>query len=188
MAERGHSLESIKASIEARKPDFDAYIGTIPISSSACSWVYHRFLYTLHPQLSCCSNRWLFQFLNANLMFYIYIVRSTEAICWCCDWSIANTADSWWQWRKGFKSKVDNERGSEEFQPCLPVWWRLYYLMDSLWKEVDMFLPWHQILLWPWHLLWQWGIYLPYFNILPKTNLVFKNLSLTRTRDLFSYI
>ena len=26
MAERGHSLESIKASIEARKPDFDAYI------------------------------------------------------------------------------------------------------------------------------------------------------------------
>ena len=24
MAERGHSLESIKASIEARKPDFDA--------------------------------------------------------------------------------------------------------------------------------------------------------------------
>ena len=29
MAERGHSLESIKASIEARKPDFDAYIGNI---------------------------------------------------------------------------------------------------------------------------------------------------------------
>lgn len=29
MAERGHSLESIKASIEARKPDFDAYIGRI---------------------------------------------------------------------------------------------------------------------------------------------------------------
>ena len=29
MAERGHSLESIKASIEARKPDFDAYIGKI---------------------------------------------------------------------------------------------------------------------------------------------------------------
>ena len=27
MEERGHSLESIKASIEARKPDFDAYIG-----------------------------------------------------------------------------------------------------------------------------------------------------------------
>lgn len=27
MAERGHSLESIKASIAARKPDFDAYIG-----------------------------------------------------------------------------------------------------------------------------------------------------------------
>ena len=26
MKERGHSLESIKASIEARKPDFDAYI------------------------------------------------------------------------------------------------------------------------------------------------------------------
>lgn len=30
MAERGHSLESIKASIEARKPDFDAYIGKSP--------------------------------------------------------------------------------------------------------------------------------------------------------------
>lgn len=30
MAERGHSLESIKASIEARKPDFDAYIGKPP--------------------------------------------------------------------------------------------------------------------------------------------------------------
>lgn len=27
MAERGHSLESIRASIEARKPDFNAYIG-----------------------------------------------------------------------------------------------------------------------------------------------------------------
>lgn len=27
MKERGHSLESIQASIEARKPDFDAYIG-----------------------------------------------------------------------------------------------------------------------------------------------------------------
>merc|ERR1719269_240383 len=26
MEERGHSLESIKASIESRKPDFDAYI------------------------------------------------------------------------------------------------------------------------------------------------------------------
>ena len=26
MAERGHSLDSIKKSIEARKPDFDAYI------------------------------------------------------------------------------------------------------------------------------------------------------------------
>ena len=26
MAERGHSLESIKASIEARKPDFDSFI------------------------------------------------------------------------------------------------------------------------------------------------------------------
>lgn len=31
MAERGHSLESIKASIEARKPDFDAYIGKISL-------------------------------------------------------------------------------------------------------------------------------------------------------------
>ncbi|KAL8257681.1 hypothetical protein R6Q59_029722 [Mikania micrantha] len=27
IAERGHNLKSIKASIEARKPDFDAYIG-----------------------------------------------------------------------------------------------------------------------------------------------------------------
>ncbi|KAK3005626.1 hypothetical protein RJ639_017675 [Escallonia herrerae] len=38
MAERGHSLESIKASIEARKPDFDAYIGIIllPHSLTRC--------------------------------------------------------------------------------------------------------------------------------------------------------
>merc|ERR1712032_418575 len=28
MAERGHSLEAIQASIESRKPDFDAYIDT----------------------------------------------------------------------------------------------------------------------------------------------------------------
>jgi hypothetical protein len=27
--------------------------------------------------------------------------RSTEAIRRCCDWSSANPADSWWQWRKG---------------------------------------------------------------------------------------
>ena len=27
MKERGHSLESIKASIESRKPDFDAFVG-----------------------------------------------------------------------------------------------------------------------------------------------------------------
>lgn len=33
MAERGHSLESIKASIEARKPDFDAYIGMFLIKT-----------------------------------------------------------------------------------------------------------------------------------------------------------
>lgn len=33
MAERGHSLESIKASIEARKPDFDAYIGIVLINN-----------------------------------------------------------------------------------------------------------------------------------------------------------
>jgi Phosphoribulokinase / Uridine kinase family len=31
MAERGHSLESIKASIEARKPDFDAFIGIVSL-------------------------------------------------------------------------------------------------------------------------------------------------------------
>lgn len=37
MAERGHSLESIKASIEARKPDFDAYIGNPPSCSQSFS-------------------------------------------------------------------------------------------------------------------------------------------------------
>lgn len=37
MAERGHSLESIKASIEARKPDFDAYIGTLLIKPNPSS-------------------------------------------------------------------------------------------------------------------------------------------------------
>lgn len=38
MAERGHSLESIKASIEARKPDFDAFIGTafLPTNHNKC--------------------------------------------------------------------------------------------------------------------------------------------------------
>jgi hypothetical protein len=39
MAERGHSLESIKASIESRKPDFDAYIGKLPKSSGR--WILH---------------------------------------------------------------------------------------------------------------------------------------------------
>jgi hypothetical protein len=29
MAGRGHSLESIKASMDARKPDFDNYIGNL---------------------------------------------------------------------------------------------------------------------------------------------------------------
>lgn len=37
MAERGHSLESIQASIEARKPDFDAYIGNSLICICAVS-------------------------------------------------------------------------------------------------------------------------------------------------------
>merc|ERR1712174_173821 len=36
MEERGHSLESIMASIEARKPDFDAYIA--PQKENACSY------------------------------------------------------------------------------------------------------------------------------------------------------
>lgn len=35
MAERGQSLESIKASIDARKPDFDAFIGK---AGAAASW------------------------------------------------------------------------------------------------------------------------------------------------------
>lgn len=43
MAERGHSLESIKASIEARKPDFDAYIGNSPLfpPSSSPSFIIY---------------------------------------------------------------------------------------------------------------------------------------------------
>ena len=32
MAERGHSLESVRASIKARKSDFDAYIGKFVLS------------------------------------------------------------------------------------------------------------------------------------------------------------
>ncbi|KAD0221964.1 hypothetical protein E3N88_44582 [Mikania micrantha] len=36
LAERGHNLKSIKASIEARKPDFDAYIGNL-ISCKTCT-------------------------------------------------------------------------------------------------------------------------------------------------------
>jgi len=47
MAESGHSLESIKASIAARKPDFDAYIGKQP--SLLCMLNYsstnHTFLF-----------------------------------------------------------------------------------------------------------------------------------------------
>lgn len=40
MAERGHSLESIKASIESRKPDFDAFIGKAFSIQSICSQVF----------------------------------------------------------------------------------------------------------------------------------------------------
>jgi phosphoribulokinase len=44
MAERGHSLDSIKKSIEARKPDFDAYIdpqkkhADMIIQVCSCCW------------------------------------------------------------------------------------------------------------------------------------------------------
>ena len=43
MAERGHSLESIKASIDARKPDFDAFIGKSLCRNQALRrWVFNR--------------------------------------------------------------------------------------------------------------------------------------------------
>lgn len=61
MAERGHSLESIKASIEARKPDFDAYIGNIIVNHKKkalmMKCVYGHYTKDLHAQerhrLSC---------------------------------------------------------------------------------------------------------------------------------------
>ena len=56
MAERGHSLESIKASIEARKPDFDAYIDTQKkyadvIIQARCT--QHRLPLSLHSDEQC---------------------------------------------------------------------------------------------------------------------------------------
>jgi len=44
MAERGHRLESIKASIEARKPDFDAYIGELLSLEKTISYVAPLFI------------------------------------------------------------------------------------------------------------------------------------------------
>ncbi|CAK9153258.1 unnamed protein product [Ilex paraguariensis] len=69
MAERGHSLESIKASIEARKPDFDAYI-------AAGQGINRTLLETNH-----CIGRSLFQYdqrVRDLLDFSIYLDISNE--------------------------------------------------------------------------------------------------------------
>ena len=52
MAERGHSLESIKASIEARKPDFDAYID--PQKQKADVIIQVQLIFLAH-MTSCCN-------------------------------------------------------------------------------------------------------------------------------------
>ncbi len=55
MAERGHSLESIKASIEARKPDFDAYIDPQKQKADVIIQVH-----LMHAQAhsACCCYTW----------------------------------------------------------------------------------------------------------------------------------
>lgn len=93
------------------------------------------------------------------LLLFI-ICRSTKAVCWCSDWSVANPTHSRRQWGQGFESEVDNEGGSQVLQPSLLVWWGLYHLMDTMWKEAYLLLPRNQIHLWPWHLLWPRGTYM----------------------------
>ncbi|KAK8360883.1 hypothetical protein V6Z11_A03G001900 [Gossypium hirsutum] len=83
MAERGHSLESIKASIEARKPDFDAFIGknTIMILSTA-----YLILFKTRPRLVATS----IQNLGPCPILYC---RSSKAIRRCSNRSAPNSAD-----------------------------------------------------------------------------------------------
>ena len=53
MKERGHSLESIKASIEARRPDFDAYID--PQKKHADVIIQVRASLALHTATFLCT-------------------------------------------------------------------------------------------------------------------------------------
>lgn len=106
--------------------------------------------------------------------------RSTKAICWCSNWSAANSAHPRRQRGKGFESEADNERRGEAFQPGLSVWWRLNPLMDTMRKEAHLLLPWHQIPLRPWHLLWQRGMHLIYyFSVISLVNSSSQTLGLT---------
>jgi phosphoribulokinase len=57
MKERGHSLESIKASIEARKPDFDAYIEPQKAKADLTIQVRCISLLLMHMACSCSSLR-----------------------------------------------------------------------------------------------------------------------------------
>lgn len=67
MAERGHSLESIKASIEARKPDFDAYIGKflLAVNTNPSCYIY---LY-IFKVVVCLSKVWFKRCLNVYNSF-----------------------------------------------------------------------------------------------------------------------
>lgn len=66
MAERGHSLESIKASIESRKPDFDAYIGKLPKFSGR--WILHS---QLEVDCAVLAEMW-----NAHLLNRACVMES----------------------------------------------------------------------------------------------------------------
>lgn len=90
--------------------------------------------------------------------FTILFCRSTKAIRGCGNWGVADATDTGRQRREGVESEADNERGSEVFQSSVSLWRGLYYLLDPLWKEAHLLLPWHQICLWPWLLLRPWGI------------------------------
>ena len=64
MAERGHSLANIKASIEARKPDFDAYIdpqkkkADVIIEVHTVGWMWVVFGARLCVSACLCVCRW----------------------------------------------------------------------------------------------------------------------------------
>merc|ERR1712094_77502 len=55
MKERGHSLESIKASIESRKPDFDAYIDPQKKDADVIIEVCPRSSSPGRPRATCCA-------------------------------------------------------------------------------------------------------------------------------------